>query len=151
MRTPATALLWLVIVLAACSAPAPATPAMTATPSGPRPVTFLTESGVSVTGRFYPPSAQPAPAVVLMHGGGGDMDEWTQAGVAAWLQRDARASAAGFPPLPAGLDVAVLIFDFRGNWLEAGRAAVEAARELPGVDPRRGLRRHAGALAHGQL
>ncbi len=137
MKLTAQRFLPLLLLLAGCAAaPTPAAPAPL--PPDPLPVEFQTADGLHLTGRYYPAAASPAPVVVLMHGGGGDLKNWIDAGLVAWLQN--RGGQAGDPaatPLPEERSLAVFIFTYRGDWIEAGRAAVETAQTLPGADPRR--------------
>ncbi len=100
----------------ACSPVPTRTPVIS---SEPHKIEFQTASGIKVSGTFIPASMPNAPTIVLMHGGGGRGDNWVQIGMVDWL------SARSF---------AVFVFDYRGDWIDAGRAAVATAEALSGVD-----------------
>jgi len=140
-------------------------PTETPTPTGPSPlppepqrIEFQAEDGEPLVGTYYPAAVNPAPVVVLMHWAPGDQQDWVE--IARWLQNRGQTSAVSgqaglpwldpswFPPMPDDLSFAVFTFDFRGctggcaqmdqaGWLLDAIAAVETARELPGVDPDR--------------
>ena len=112
-------------------------PVVTPLPPGPLPIEFNTPDGARLAGKYYPAAANPAPVAVLMHGGGGRMQNWVDIGLVAWLQnRGGASSGAETNPLPPGCSYAVFIFTYSGDWIEAGRAALETAKTLPGADPR---------------
>ncbi|RPI31903.1 MAG: hypothetical protein EHM70_10315 [Chloroflexota bacterium] len=137
----------LFLLLFACTPGTPETaPTPTALPPKPQAVEFTISTGLKVNGLYYPASANPAPVIVLMHGGGGHMDDWAQVGMVQWLQnRGAAIDPTPAPeddprllaPLPEGVSFAVMVFTFRGDAIETGIAALETARTLPGVDPNR--------------
>ncbi len=135
---------------------APAAP--TALPPDEQRIEFQTEDGALLVGSYYPGATNPAPLVILMHQARSDRYAWeTLAGLISWLQNRPAGSGALFaplranptlPPMPAGVSFAVFAFDFRGHgesaggggpddWLKDARAAIQAAKGLPGVDPAR--------------
>jgi len=95
--------------------------------------------------------------VVLMHWAVGTMDDWRV--IAPWLQnrldeRSAPPESGGpaysdldwFPPMPAEVSFAVLVFNFgdfgasayggsRESWLQDAAAALDFASSLAGIDP----------------
>jgi len=136
--SPKKVLLIVVLFVSACS------PANTPLPPEPQTVPFQTASGVAITGRYFPAGVDPAPAVVLIHGGGGRMENWVELGMVDWLQNRGMVDEGAptdepaiFAPLPAERSFGVFIFTVAGDWTEAGRAAVDAVKTLPGVDPAR--------------
>ena len=127
----------------------------------PMRISFQTPDGVVLRGYFYPAAQKNAPVVVMMHQNEGDQTMWgsENSGFIPWLQNwptydgsPATPSAGGILPLlNPTLTFNVLTFDFRGHGESAGemaqadfsiylidaRAAYEAARSLPHVDPNR--------------
>ncbi len=166
------------MLLAACAqvspAPtptAPATPTLTPTAAAaptltptppptdiavpvPQAIEFQSEPGIPVPGQFFPAAQPGAPVLVLMHGGGGRGQNWVDAGLVAWLRGQAvpgsvRSGVAAWRPL--GTSYNVLIFDYRGDWVKAGLAAVEKAKALAGVDDHRVAAIGASAGADGAV
>jgi len=158
------------------SAPAPSgypAPTDTAQPPYPAPggeqistdpqdLSFVSEDGLALAGTYYPSSTANSPLVLLMHQFGRSRADWVE--LAHWMQNGSSPGAytSGvlanrafkydwFPPMPAGLSLAVFSFDFRGHGGSAGpsesfdaagflmdaRAALAFARALPGIDPQR--------------
>ena len=128
----------------------------------PRPIkiSFQTPDGVTLRGYFYPAAQKNAPVVVMMHQNEGDQSLWDleNSGFLTWLQNwppnDSSLptpSADGtLPVLNPILTFNVMTFDFRGHgesdgersadfsiYLTDARAAYQAARGLPNVDPGR--------------
>lgn len=126
----------------------------------PIKINIYAPDGVALRGYFYPAARNNAPVVVLMHQFKGNQTMWNSenAGFIPWLQN--WPTADGSPPTPSadgqlpGLNPAltfnVLTFDFRGHgesdgeqsedfsiYLLDARAAYEAARAMPNVDPNR--------------
>ncbi len=149
---------------------APAEPDFTPLPADPQPVSIPTADGRQLEGQYYPAKVANAPVVVLMHWAGGDMHDWDA--IAPWLQNRQDELAAGkggallaqpakqdeitvlwldaswFPPMPAEVSFAVLVFSFGdfGNspyggspdtWVDDAQAALAYAAQLEGVDPER--------------
>ena len=135
--------------------PAAATPAVD---MAPQRITFQAEDGTQLVGDYYPAASPNAGLVVLMHQMASSRKIWLQKGLVDWLtnrqafgqpplQPDARGPA--YPALPPSDSYAVFAFDFRGHgesqgravepadYLSDAKAAIEAARSLPGVDPQR--------------
>jgi len=149
------------------NSPVPSTEAPADTPAAepvavmspdPQSVEFEAEDGQVLSGTYYPAAEDAAPCVVLLHWAPGDQTVWAL--IAPWLQN--RVDLAGiaapsdapwhdsswFPAVPEGESYAVLTFTFRGceggcqefareGWLLDAQAAVDFAKTLPGVDPRR--------------
>lgn len=95
------------------------------------PVEFPIGDGLTVIGNFYASPVKPAPAIVLLHGLGGDRAYWSE--IAAQFQ------TAGYN---------VLAIDLRGygdtagqvDWTKAPRdviAVLNSLRTFPGVDASR--------------
>lgn len=134
---------------------APDSSSLTPLPPEPQEINFEAVDGQPLTGRYYPASTYPAPAVVLMHWYPGDQNEWDI--IARWLQNRGLVGEgdgvpwrdpAWFPEMPPDSSLAVFTFTFRGcaggcqkpdpaGWLLDARAAMERATALPGVDPNR--------------
>ena len=148
------------------------TPSITPTvilPAQPREITFEAGDGVELKGLYYPPDAPQAPVLVLMHWARGDQQEW--ASIAGWVQNRGQVESTGnrfwespgwFPDFPSELSLGVFTFTFRdcqggcqgwssAGWLLDARAAVEAAANLPGADPRRILTAGASIGADGAV
>lgn len=107
----------------------------------PQSIEFQSDSGIIIPGWFFPAPEEGVPAIILMHGGGGHGSDWISAGLVAWLRGGVVTGAlesgvlvAGWEPL--NISYNVLVFDYRGNWVQAGRAAVEWVQKQPGVDDR---------------
>ncbi|MEW6567027.1 MAG: hypothetical protein AB1449_02450 [Chloroflexota bacterium] len=126
----------------------------------PMTIEFQASDGEELVGTYYPPSAVPAPAVVLMHWVRSDETDWSA--VAPWLQNRSLIlgevvpapsgqpwlDASWFPTIPPERGYAVFTFTFRNcqggcrgfdpeGWLMDARAALQTAAGLPGVDPMR--------------
>lgn len=131
------------------AAPEEAVPAGEELPASPQSITFEAEDGKTLQGTYYPAEEENASILVLMHWARGWQMDW--APYALWLQnREPLPEGSPLPTLPKGTSFAVLTFDFRGfeggtqpssfdadGWLADARAAVEHARSLPGVHPKR--------------
>jgi len=145
--------------------PPPATATATPEPTPePQPaesqeISFTTSDGRSMRGRYFPAASEPAPLVVLMHWAPGDQYSWSAIG--PWMQNRGLEvmvpdntsdtpwlDPSWFPPFPEDTSLAVFTFTFQGceggcqeflreEWLQDAYAAVETARNLPGVDPDR--------------
>lgn len=123
-------------------------------PADPVPVTFWAEDEQELHGTYYPAAYDQAPTVVLMHWAPGDQTHWEA--IAAWLQNRGAKGPGGpswldsswFPPMPDGLSFGIFTFTFReceggdgcqsfepAGWLLDAQAAMEVARNQPGVDP----------------
>ena len=148
----------------------PAVPDYTPLPADPQPVSIPTADGRQLEGQYYPAKVANAPVMVLMHWAGGDMHDWDA--IAPWLQNRQDELAVGkggpllaqpakqdevtvlwldaswFPPMPAEVSFAVLVFsfgDFGNNpyggspdtWVDDAQAALAYAAQLDGVDPER--------------
>lgn len=132
----------IIVLMTASCVPEPASePSLAPLPPDPQEIAFQTESGTILSGRYYPAAINPAPVIVLMYGGGSRMAYWAQTGIVEWLQnRQVPLSPEApeiSPPLPSDRSFAVFIFDYQGDWIESGIAAIEATRSLPGADPYR--------------
>jgi dienelactone hydrolase len=124
-------------------------------PADPQRVEFKSGDGTLLVGTYYPAKSGPAPVIVLFHWLGGGKEDWQDRGLVEWLRHrglpNPGAPAGLYPEMPEGLSFAVFAFDYRGHgesgwinddpqgWLLDGLAAIEAARSLPGVDPRRAI------------
>jgi hypothetical protein len=140
------------------------TPTITPTPTNtpvvildadPVVVEFTAEDGTTLTGIYYPPDANPAPVIVLMHWAKGDQAEWRE--VALWLQgrgelertpdyNHSWKSSTWYPELALDRPLGVFTFNFRqcgeegcqaylpGDWLMDARAGIRAALDLHGAD-----------------
>jgi hypothetical protein len=126
-------------------------------PPEPQEISFQAEDGQNLQGRYYPAAFEGAPMIVLMHWAGGDRNDWNE--IAFWLQnrglngtspnlgQELWLDPSWFPPITSGKSYAVFTFSFRGyeggpvgappEWLLDAQAGVQAARELPGIDPER--------------
>jgi len=107
----------------------------------PQSIEFQSESGIIIPGWFFPAKEGGAPAIILMHGGGGRGSDWIRAGLVAWLRGEAVTGTLQSGVLvsswkPLDISYNVLIFDYRGNRIQAGKAAVEWVKRQPGVDDR---------------
>jgi dienelactone hydrolase len=126
----------------------------------PIKINIYTPDGTTLRGYFYPAARKNAPVVVLMHQFKGNQTMWNSedSGFIPWLQN--WPPADGSQPTPSAngqlaasnpaLTFNVLTFDFRGHgesdgeqsedfsiYLIDARAAYEAARTMPDVDPTR--------------
>lgn len=115
----------------------------------PQPVEFSAQDGTSLEGTFYPAAEEGAPIILLMHWARGSQADWTP--YAQWLQnRGLMPPDLDVPRMPEDTSLAVFSFNFRGfdeggsrpagdpeGWLLDAQAAVDFARQLPGVDPSR--------------
>jgi dienelactone hydrolase len=142
-------------------------PARFPLPADPQRVDFKSGDGTPLVGTYYPAQSGPAPVVVLMHGLGGGEEDWGNWGLIEWLRNrgllNPGAPAGLYPAMPEGLSYAVFAFDYRGHgesgwtnddpqgWLLDGLAAMEVARGLPGVDPRRAIAVGASIGADGAI
>lgn len=97
-------------------------------PAAPQEVSIPSEDGRNLVGLYYPSKVNPAPIIVLMHQGGGSMEDWQA--VAPWLQnrsdeisqRNGLARPASqavpwldpswFPAILPEASFGVLVFDF---------------------------------------
>ena len=134
-----------------------------ALPAAPQEVTITTEDGRNLAGLYYPAKVNPAPIVVLMHWGGGDMTDWRA--IAPWLQNraDELSHKGGFarpvgqidgpwlddswfPAILPEASFGVLVFDYNGfgqspfasvadALLKDSLAAMLFASQLEGADP----------------
>lgn len=137
---------------------AKAEPSLPPLPPEAQRIEFQTEDGVALVGYYYPAAVNPAPAVVLMHWGGGDQTDWLYVGMVSWLQNRGAPiptppaklpfdTPYPFPTLPKNQSFAVFTFDFRGFGESSGkqfenfdldaRAAYKTAAGLEGVDSAR--------------
>ena len=135
----------------------PVPTSLPALPAEPQRIEFEAADGQSLVGTYYPAEVNQADTVVLMHWAPGDQGEWVE--IARWLQNRGQVGEGGaaarawldsswFPPLPAEQSFAVFSFTSRGcdggcssfqpeGWLLDAQAAMETAKGLPGVDPKR--------------
>ncbi len=136
-------------------------------PADPQRVEFKSEDGTPLVGTYFPAASGPAPVIVLFHWLGGGREDWQDWGLVEWLRHrglpNPGAPAGLYPEMPEGLSFAVFSFDYRGHgesgwinddpqgWLLDGLAAMEAARSLPGVDPRRAIAIGASIGADGAI
>jgi hypothetical protein len=127
-------------------------------PPDAQTVEFQSLDGQPLIGTYYPSAENPAPLVVLMHWAPGDQNDWIE--IAYWLQNRGLGGDTSnpgnvpwldptwFPPMFDDESYAVFTFTFRGceggcgsfdrdAWLMDAQAAMEAARELEGVDSER--------------
>lgn len=121
-------------------------------------IEFQAEDGAALVGYYYPAAVNPAPAVILMHWGGGNQTDWLYLGMVSWLQNRGAPIPASpgqlpfdtpypFPGLHGNQSFAVFTFDFRGfgesggrqfeNFNLDARAAYNIVAGLEGVDPAR--------------
>ena len=121
----------------------------------PIEITFPSMDGEMLSGTYYPPAAQHAPLVVLMHQYNLNQYQWDA--IALWLQNapgekitKSTASspwldASWFPALPQDFSVGVFTFTFRdcekgcgkhlpAEWLLDAEAAMGQAATMPGID-----------------
>lgn len=127
-----------VFVLAMCQALGACRPPARAS-AGPQDLIIRAGDGRELPARYYPAAAEPAPVIVIAADGTSG-SAWEETGLVRWLQNrraDAYAAPDGFEPLPDTVSYGVLVYAQYSGWEEAGRAAITAARELPGADPDR--------------
>jgi hypothetical protein len=116
-------------------------------PPDPQMIEFQASDGATLYGTYYPAAVENAPLVIMMHWARGDQTDWIP--YALWMQnRGPVPEDLDFEALPPDFSLAVFTFDFRGfgqspgegnpeNWLLDAMAAVQTARQLPGVNPAR--------------
>lgn len=119
-------------------------------PIPPRSVVVTAPDGVKLIGTFYQGAAGRGPVVVLVHQARGTQMDWWEMGYVQYLRNQGEAGpTGGFISLPEGVHFSVFTFDLRGHGQSKGeydpenavqfmadmRAALEAARALPEVDP----------------
>jgi len=131
-----------------------ATPMPIILPPDPIKVAFSAADGQELEGTFFPGVSDASPLVVLMHWARSDQYDWYE--IAAWLQNRGYHPSGGtadypwrdaswYPDIPEGLSFAVFTFTFRNcqggcqsflrdKWLLDAQAAMDTAREQPGVD-----------------
>lgn len=114
-------------------------------PPDPQPIEFQAEDGATLYGTYYPAAVENAPLVILFHWARGDQTDWIP--YALWFQnRGPVPDQLDYEALPSEFSFAVFTFDYRGfgqspgdgnpeTWLLDAMAAVETARQLPGIDP----------------
>lgn len=132
--------------------------AATPFPPAPLDLTFNSDDGVELIGRYWPPASEGAPVIVLMHQYNMDhIIEWVA--LAPWLQNresvysmrtgaDPWSDPSWFVPWIEGLDHAVFAFTFRNclggcnndsveskeEWIVDGVSAIKAAGSFLSVD-----------------
>ena len=133
-------------------------PAATPFPAAPLDLTFNTDDGVELIGKYWPPASEDAPVIVLMHQYNMDhISQWVA--LAPWLQNrenvysvrtggEPWSDPSWFVPWIEGIDHAVFAFTFRNciggcdndsveskdEWIVDGVSAIKAAGSFLSVD-----------------